>query len=323
MDTSTDLDTTNWVFIGLDGEMSSADLDQGGRLIQVGAAIWSGQSGGSTETFSSLIFLDESMPWSERAAQVHGIPRADLASAPSPIEVDELFYTWLLEHGAQEGARIVVPIGLNVAAFDMPFFRLTLPRSSSLIARRAVDLNAICFSYEGWDPNPRSNATRDFAGWKRSMKLAANSWLAQYGIPVREHDAGYDALQALVSWWWLREQIKTPVVQLAELDARLDLIDPLRALLGDGLLGRLTMVTRDDLLALVQLLPPDVSPRRWFGTKIAALNGTPLDALRAGRVADVLAAMNRPTHQTHFASKTPSCDGRDASPELTKKGAIQ
>ena len=36
---------SNWIFIGLDGEMSSAELHQGGQLIQVGAAIWSGQPG--------------------------------------------------------------------------------------------------------------------------------------------------------------------------------------------------------------------------------------------------------------------------------------
>lgn len=291
MDAVIDLDATDWVFIGLDGEMSSADLEQGGRLIQVGAAIWSGQPGSDCETFTSLIFLDESMPWSERAAQVHGIPRADLAVAPPPAEVDELFYAWLIAHGAQEGSRIIVPIGLNVAAFDMPFFRLTLPRSSSLIARRAVDLNAICFSYDGWDPNPRSQGSRDFAGWKRSMKIAANTWLAEHGIPVREHDAGYDALQALVSWWWLREQIQTPVAHLAELDARLDVLDPLRALLGDGLLGRLSIVSREDLTIIVKHLPKDISPRRWFGTKHAALEDTPLAALLAGRVADVLDAV--------------------------------
>jgi hypothetical protein len=289
--TSTELGTSPWVFIGLDGEMSSADLDQGGRLIQVGAAAWSGLPGESTETFSSLIFLDESMPWSERAAQVHGIPRTALAVAPSPVEVDELLYTWLLEHGAQAGSRIVVPIGLNVAAFDMPFFRLTLPRSSSLIARRAVDLNAICFSYEGWDPNPRSEGARDFAGWKRSMKIAANTWLTKHGIAAREHDAGYDALQALVGWWWLREQIKIPVVKLGDVDARLDALDPLRALLGDGLLERLSMVSRDQLVTIVQHLPHDVSPRRWFGAKHAALGDTPLAALTAGRATDVLAAI--------------------------------
>ena len=291
MDTSTNLDTSPWVFIGLDGEMSSAELEQGGRLIQVGAAVWSGRPGEDCETFSSLIFLDESMPWSERAAQVHGIPRADLASAPSPVEVDKLFYAWLIAHGAQEGSRIIVPIGLNVAAFDMPFFRLTLPRSSSLIARRAVDLNAICFSYDGWDPNPRSDGSRDFAGWKRSMKIAANTWLSEHGVPVREHDAGYDALQALVGWWWLREQLKTPVAHLVDLDARLDALDPLRALLGDGLLGRLSMVSRTDLLAIVGHLAQDVAPRRWFGTKHAALDATPLAALAAGRVAEVLAAL--------------------------------
>lgn len=291
MTTLPDTDDSQWVFIGLDGEMSSAELDQGGRLIQVGAAVWSGRPGESTETFSSLIFLDESAPWSDRAAQVHGLTRSQLLKASPAAEVDELFYTWLLAHGAQAGARIVVPIGLNVAAFDMPFFRQALPRSSSLIARRAVDLNAICFSYAGWDPNPRSDGSRDFAGWKRSMKIAANTWLAQSGVPVREHDAGYDALQALVGWWWLREQLAAPVVKMAQLDARLDAADPLRAVLGDGLLERLSMVSRTDIVWIVQHLQQPASPRRWFGTKLAALGTTPLAAIIDGRIAEVLATV--------------------------------
>lgn len=278
---------TPWVYIGLDGEMSGADLDQGGRLIQVGAASWANRPD-AVETFSSLIFLDQAAPWSERAERVHGIARSDLLLAPAAHEVDETFYCWLLAHGAREGARVVVPIGLNVAAFDMPFFRLTLPRSSSLIARRAVDLNAICFSYEGWDPNPHADRPRDFAGWKRSMKIAANTWLRQNGIPTREHDAGYDALQALVGWWWLRKQLSNVTERLAHLDDQLDAVDPLRALLGHGLMARLTMITRTDIALIVAGLPAGVSPSRWFGTKQAALDTTPLDALTDGRLVEVL-----------------------------------
>jgi len=103
--------------------MSSTELSQGGQLIQVGAAVWSDQPGESFETFSSLIFLDESAQWSPRAAQVHGIPHERPAEAPSAENVDKLFYDWLLAHGAKEGKCLMVPIGSNVAAFDMSLIR--------------------------------------------------------------------------------------------------------------------------------------------------------------------------------------------------------
>jgi len=286
-DPGTDQET--WVHIGLDGEMSSAELDDGGRLIQAGAAVWVDGPGGAIETFSSLIRHDD-LSWSERAAAVHGITREQVAGAPPATEVDEALYVWLLEHGAVEGRRLVVPIGLNVAAFDMPFFRQALPRSSALVARRAVDLNALCFTYAGWDPNPLVGTPRDFAGWKRSMKNAANTALNRRGMPVHEHDAGYDAAQALVGWWWLRCQVVDLTHRVADLDARLDSLDPLRAVLGDGLLDRLANVSPSVLHEIVAAFPVDVSPRRWFGTKHAALGTTPLQALLAGRIDEVVAA---------------------------------
>lgn len=284
-------DQTDWALVGLDGEMSSSELNEGGRLIQAGAAAWVDQPGGAVTTFTRLIHHDE-MAWSSRAAAVHGISRDELAAAPSATEVDEELRVWLLANGGVDGRRLIVPIGLNVAAFDMPFFRQALPHASLLIARRAVDLNALCFTYAGWEPNSKSDNARDFAGWKRSMKIAANNELARRGIEVREHDAGFDAAQALLGWWWLRQQAVLLTKQVTQLDTRLDAADPLRALLGDGLLDRLIGIERSILSEIVALLPADVSPRRWFGTKRSALGCTPLAALLNGRLKDVISDLN-------------------------------
>lgn len=280
--------TGPWLLVGLDGEMSSADIETGGRLIQAGAAMWAGEPGGPIETFTTLIRHDE-MEWSERAAQVHGITRDELALAPTAAEADAAMSAWLLDHGATAGRRLLVPIGLNVAAFDMPFFRQALPTTASLFARRAVDLNALCFSYAGWDPNPRAQEARDFAGWKRSMKTAANTALAAAGMPVREHDAGYDAAQALIGWWWLREQFTTVTDQLRRTQADLDAVDPLRAVLGAGLLGRLNAVPRPVIEQIVAELPPGKPARKWFGTMHSQLGCSPLAAIEAGRVDEVVA----------------------------------
>jgi len=284
-----DLEQGPWVLIGLDGEMSSADIVTGGKLIQAGAAAWSGPRGSLVETFTSLI-RQVDMEWSDRAAQVHGLSREQVDEAPEASEVDDAFHAWLIAHGGVEGRRILVPVGLNVASFDMPFFREALPRSAALFARRAVDINALCFTYEGWDPNPRCTTPRDFAGWKRSFKSEANARLAAAGVPVREHDAGFDAAQALVGWWWLRSQSTSGTTALAAALDQLDAADPLRAVLGGGLLARLANVDRMVLQLIVDALPAAVSPRKWFGQFQQGLDSTPLDAVTTGRVAEVVAA---------------------------------
>jgi DNA polymerase III epsilon subunit-like protein len=281
-------DETDWVFIGLDGEMSSADITTGGALIQAGAASLDPATN-TVEVFSSLIRPPSRYEWSERAAAVHGISEEQLKAAPSAEQVDEELHEWLLAHGAVAERRVVVPVGLNVASFDLPFFKTALPRATALLARRSVDLNAVLFTLEHWDPNPKS-APRDFAAWKRSMKTHANRVILERGLGAREHDAGFDAAQALIGWHWLRSQIHAPVARAAALDERLNETDPLRAALGDGLLHRLVGIDRAFVQKVVEALNPAVSPRRWFGTKHPALNTTPLDALTAGRHHEVLAA---------------------------------
>ena len=218
---ATDNNEGPWVLIGIDGEMSSADIETGGKLIQAGAAIWKSEPGGELNIFSSIVRQDE-MEWNEDAARVHNLSKEEIAAGPSADEVDDALYAWLIENGAIEGQRVVIPVGFNTASFDMPFFRQTLPKSASLIARRAVDLNAMCFTFAGWDPNPNNEGVRDFAGWKRSMKKAANATLKQSGFTVAEHDAAFDAAQAIVSLKWLRDQIAAPVAKLAEAKAELN-----------------------------------------------------------------------------------------------------
>ena len=276
-----------WILIGLDGEMSSADIETGGKLIQAGAAAWKAEPGGELNIFSSLIRQDE-MEWNERAAQVHNLTREEIAAGPPADEVDEAFYAWLLENGATEGKRMVVPIGFNVASFDMPFFRQSLPKASSLIARRAVDLNAMCFTFAGWDPNPATEGARDFAGWKRSLKKEANATLRRSGFTVAEHDASFDAAQALVGLRWLREQMVAPVEGLGAAEAQLEEMDPLRKVLGKGLLERLQDIDRGVLQNIVTNLGEGVNIRYWFGLKNDGLGCTPLQALMDGRTTDVL-----------------------------------
>lgn len=277
------------VLFGLDGEMSSAEIKEGGKLIQAGAAVWKDEEGGEIEVYSSLIRQDE-MQWSERASQVHGITREEVAAARPAEIVDAEMEEWLLAHGGVAGRKLLIPIGFNVASFDFPFFEQTLPRSRAIISRRAVDLNAACFTFEGWDPNPKSSQDRDFYSWKKSMKAHANARLAELGFKEGEHDAGYDAAQALVGHGWLRSQMRQQGARLEQALADLAAADPVTARLGVGLAKRLETVEKVEVEAVLNALGGGVNARKWFGTKTPLLGTSPLEALLAGRSAEVVAA---------------------------------
>lgn len=283
--------------IGLDGEMSCSEIATGGRLIQVGAAAWVDEPGGEVETFTSLIGYpaDSWTPesWTDIAESVHGLTKQDIADAPPSPEVDRRFRDWLLTHGGVDGRRLLVPVGLNVMAFDMPFFRTAVPYSSALLSRRGLDVNGVLHTYAGWDPSPNA-VGRDFYAWKRAFKTSANRELARRGMDVREHDAGYDAAQALLGWWWLRTQTTDQTARIARLEAELAAADPLRAQLGAGLLRRLTDlgVTRTELTATVEALvrAGHNRPSRWFGSPNATLGRRPLQAVEDGDWGSVRAA---------------------------------
>ena len=116
--------------------------------------------------------------------------------------VDDRLHAWCLERGASEKKRVLVPVGWNVGAFDLPFVRDTLPRTYGLLSRRTVDLNAVCFTLagaltvEGGHPK--------WTGFKRMARTHAEETLQELGMPPGWHDAGYDALASILAWRYLR-----------------------------------------------------------------------------------------------------------------------
>jgi hypothetical protein len=78
----------------------------------------------------------------------------------------------------------------------LPFVRAYLPRTSQLLSRRVVDLNAFCLAYEGQVPYEGSLPT--FSGWKRLAKRYAAEKLTAVGLEESWHDAGYDAAAAIL-----------------------------------------------------------------------------------------------------------------------------
>jgi len=185
----------SFLYIGLDGEMSSADLAKGGKLIQIGIGFSSGES------FVSDINPGK-MQWNPIAAKVHNIPEERVAQAPLPAEVDGALYDWLASMGVDPDVRgRNTPVGWNVGAFDMPFVHDLLPRSASLFSRRTVDLNAICFALEGRVHNgmPVKAST-----WKKMSKAYAIDKIGHENA----HDAGWDALMHIHCFDYLAATVR-------------------------------------------------------------------------------------------------------------------
>lgn len=190
-------------FFGVDGEMSSNTIADGHRLIQIGVAIDTAPDGSrlaEPELFSSLVgWPAPDLPWDERAASIHHIPRADVLAAPRAAIVDDQLYDWLVDRGAREDSRAdQIMVGFNVGAFDAPFIAQALPRSFSLFSRRYGDLNPLCFALghtiplSGGEPSPTS--------WRRYLRHVGLKHVERFGRVEAEHDAGTDALLALAAW---------------------------------------------------------------------------------------------------------------------------
>ena len=160
-------------FFGVDGEMSSNTIADGHGLIQIGIAVDTAPDGArldEVELFTSLVgWSAPDLPWDDRAASIHRIPRADVLTAPRAAEVDARLYGWLVKHGAHEEWRAdQVMVGFNVGAFDAPFIAQALPRSFSLFSRRYGDLNPLCFALG--HSVPLSGGEPSTASWRRYLQ---------------------------------------------------------------------------------------------------------------------------------------------------------
>lgn len=202
MNTAT-ADPKGTVLVGLDGEMSGTDLTAGHRLIQAGLAV---RAEDGIHLFSSLIGWSEpDLTWDSEAQAVHQIERAAVLAAPSPLEVDAAAAAFLHEATGELGGRTLISVGFNVAAFDHPFFRATLPETMRNVSRRAIELNSLCFALDGLRDG--SGRVRSWQRWKEDACAWADERLAADGAAGGPHDAGWDAGRALYVLEYLRGHI--------------------------------------------------------------------------------------------------------------------
>jgi hypothetical protein len=183
------------LFVGIDGEMSSPDLEAGGQLIQIGLAV---HAAGAIQSIVFLIKPTEEMLWDENAAKVHNITQDDIRGyGIHPEIVDNAIYRWLVGHGADARHRAkTVPVGFNITGFDMPFLKKTLPRTYSLFSRRTAELNGMLWLLHGKNDV-------GFEGWKKKALAYAESKLDDY----KPHDAEWDAKRHLLCYEYLQSVI--------------------------------------------------------------------------------------------------------------------
>jgi DNA polymerase III epsilon subunit-like protein len=183
-------------YIGLDGEMSSADIHTGGKLIQIGMAKM--QDGKMTSIASML--NPGGMEWSEEAEAVHEFTQDYIEKfGLDPSIVDQDLADWVGK-GLERGNTIAV--GFNVGSFDMPFVKQSLPILFSKFSRRTVDLNALIFSL--------SDTDKEFQRIKANAKRYAEQQMNNMfdGFKNRQHDAEYDSVMALYCFEYIRSLMK-------------------------------------------------------------------------------------------------------------------
>jgi len=181
----------NFEFVGLDIETTGSDINSNHGLIQIGVDF------GAGARFVSDVkpHVGAAIDW-EEAMTVNKFTIERLEAAPDRLAVDLQLHTWLAKQGAEK--RRLIPVGWNVAGFDMPFVRRYLPSAATMFSYRSVDLNAICFTMSG--------SKHPFEEWKRqAKKIAADAIAAEDDrFEPAWHDALYDARAALHSWLALR-----------------------------------------------------------------------------------------------------------------------
>lgn len=183
------------LFVGIDGEMSCPDMEKGGKLIQIGLSV---MTDSGIETISYYLRPPADMYWEDRAAEVHKITQEQLKSqGVHPEEVDEILYEWLIKRGANPKRRVkTIPVGFNITGFDMPFLKVTLPKTYSLFSRRTAELNGML-----WLLHDKQGKTME--QWKEMAMEYARMNLDDY----KPHDAGWDSARHLLCFEYLRTAV--------------------------------------------------------------------------------------------------------------------
>jgi hypothetical protein len=192
------------LFVGLDIETTGSNIEAGAGICQVG--VYS-----PTHQFVSDIRPHAGYAVTEEAMGVNGFTHERLEAGAPLLEVDEGLSIFLGTLAPEGNHRRIIPIGWNVAGFDMGFIRRFLPRSFEWFSYRSVDLNAICFTMDPSNWKDYKRASKQYAGERMEGKLVGYT-------EKRAHDALYDAAQGYYAWHYLRS-----LCQMTTANAALDI----------------------------------------------------------------------------------------------------
>lgn len=178
-------------FVGVDIESTRGDLY--GRAIQLGWA-FSRSEYYSTPLRWTPHELEHFGHWQDEAAAVHQIPKEHCIHEPQfnvhASQVDRA----LAEAHADVPDREWIAVGFNVAGFDMAILRRDMPKFCRMFHYRTLDINAVLFM----DALRTLGNVEHFKAMKDNVMDEAKRELAALGVEEKRHDAGYDALFALV-----------------------------------------------------------------------------------------------------------------------------
>lgn len=137
--------------------------------------------------------------WDEDSEAVHGISKSSLQGHYNVKHTDIVAAASLIQSGLLGARMNNLIVGWNVGSFDRQIISRWFPALDSVLSRRTIDLNSLCFerSYAGGD--------KSFKKLKRRAKEYAEEKLSIY-LPHYEgswHDALYDAAAAVYSFEFL------------------------------------------------------------------------------------------------------------------------
>lgn len=173
-------------FVGLDIETTGLDMWKKHRLIQIGIAF-----------HRQNVICHDVQPWGivkfdPEAMKVNGFTEERVAAAEFQMVIDNSIYNELMNMGHSPNAQLT-PVGWNVGPFDLPFVKAELPRTAKFFSHRVVDLSSIAMFLAGGSDD-----------W-RKRKDEGHKTIEEILGEVKWHDAGYDALAALIQWdTWIR-----------------------------------------------------------------------------------------------------------------------
>lgn len=183
------------LFVGVDGEMSHNDVDDGGALIQLGVSV---RVDGELSGFDTVMKPDFDYMWDETAASVHGYSKTQVDSWDvGYAEADITLHDWLLSVGCRPNKRVdTVGVGFSVGSFDMPFVRKFLPETFKLFSRRFLDLNSLIYLL----------STKTGASFNNVKENIMGEVVERVGYDG-SHDAGWDAKMHLLFWEIIQERL--------------------------------------------------------------------------------------------------------------------